>query len=507
MKIFGACLMCAWSAVAVSPMEKVFTLLEEVKAKAIADGKAEDATYQNYTDFCVKSKRDLGFDIQDGEKAVEEFSAVIDKASAEVGIAATRSEELLSTVSKNEADLEAALEIRKKEKAGHQAAQKQLMDASDMLSSAIKTLNQKLPSSSLLQQEVGEKADNLLAALGAVVDAASFPNNEKQSLMALVESATNQAPSVSAYTSKGGSIITTLEEMKTKAREDLNKIQADEMAAQHSFDLLQQSLNAQIKADQKELEEVKMSKSEVEEEKAGAEGNLAISQKDLDNDKATLTQTEASCTQAETDYKASKKVLNDELDALAKAMSVLKEKTGAATAGVYKAAMLLQVNAHSQARSHIATPGDLHSFEVVQIVRNLAKKSKSSGLDSLAQNIESLIQTQSESGQPEADVFAKVKELISNMIKQRQDLAAAETTKKAYCEEETQKTKDKLDMLSDSKDKLNAKMDKKAAEAETLKTEAATLKQADRDGCDTRSGKCNICNAEGRPRVRARRRS
>ena len=33
-----------------------------------------DKAYENYTKFCTRGKRDLGYDIQDGEKTVEEMT-------------------------------------------------------------------------------------------------------------------------------------------------------------------------------------------------------------------------------------------------------------------------------------------------------------------------------------------------------------------------------------------------------------------------------------------------
>ncbi|CAE7226548.1 unnamed protein product, partial [Symbiodinium pilosum] len=149
---------------------------------------------------------------------------------------------------------------------------------------------------------------------------------------------------------------------------------------------------------------------------------------------------------------------------------VLAEKTGNAQASVYKT-MFLQVNEHSQTVSNASQP-DIRSYEVVKMVRTLAKKSQSSGLESLASNIESLLQTRQS-----ADVFAKVKELIQNMIDNRKEEAAADETKKAYCDEEKAKTKEKVDDLTSTQDKLSAKVDKKTSESETLKSEAATLQR------------------------------
>eukprot|EP00439_Symbiodinium_sp_Y106_P020824 s480_g2.t1 len=267
---------------------------------------------------------------------------------------------------------------------------------------------------------------------------------------------TRQAPEVAAYEPKSGGILSVLEDMKSKARDNLNTLVSEDKKAQHSFAMLQQSLQMQIAADTKEMEQTKAVKAEASESKATAEGDLTGSEKDLANDKASLQKLEASCSQATADFEESKASRAEELEALKKAEEVLAEKTGNAQASVYKA-MFLQVNEHSQTRSNSSQP-DIRSFEVVKMVRTLAKKSQSSGLETLASNIESLLQTrQSE------DVFAKVKELIQNMIDSRKEEAAADQTKKAYCDEEKAKTKDKVD--------------KKSSESETLKSEAATLQR------------------------------
>ncbi|CAJ1450447.1 unnamed protein product, partial [Effrenium voratum] len=420
---------------AVSPMEKVFSMLVDLQSKVQEDGKAAVEAYDNYTKFCVRGKRDFGYDIQDGAKTVEELSAAIEKASAEMEVSGSRLEELQGAISKSEADQKAAADLRSKEQAQHAAARTELEDASDMLGRAIKTLSEKLPGSALLQ------------ALGAVVDAAAFPNGEKQSLMAFVESATQQ-PEVAAYKSKSGGILSVLEDMKAKARDDLNSMVSQEKKAQHSFLMLKQSLEMQISADQKETDQAKAVRSEAAEAKAAAEAALDGSKKDLANDKTSLQQLEASCSQAAEDFQESAKGRAEELEALKKAEEVLKEKTGGAEAGVYKGSVLLQVNAHSQGQD-----APVNTFEVVKMVRTLARKSESTGLETLAANIESLLQTR----QAPSDVFAKVKELIQNMITSRKEEAAADETKKAYCEEEQTKTKAKVEELSSQKDKLSAK--------------------------------------------------
>lgn len=438
---------------AVSPMEKVFSMLSDLETKVVEDGKAAEQAYESYTKFCTRGKRDLGYDIQDGEKTVEELTASIDKSSSDIEVSSSKIQELQGAITKSEADLKAATDMRTKEQAEHKAAKIELEDATDMLGRAMKTLSK----GTALLQEPGSAA-NLVQALGAVVDAAAFPNHEKQSLMAFVESATAQ-PAVAAYQSKSGGILSTLEDMKEKARDDLTTLISEDKKAQHSYLMLKQSLEMQMAADKKEMDQAKAVHAEASEAKATAEADLDGSSKDLANDKTSLQQLEASCSQADDDYQEATKSRSEEPEALKKAQEVLQEKTGAAQAGVYGAAMFLQVKSSG-------------AFEVVQKVRSLAKKAGSSNLENLASNIESLLQTRQG-----ADVFAKVKDLIQNMITSRKEEAAADATKKAYCDEEQTKTNAKLEELTGTKESLSVKVDKKSSAAETLKSEAATLQR------------------------------
>ncbi|CAE7541836.1 unnamed protein product, partial [Symbiodinium sp. KB8] len=128
-----ALVLLALGADAVSPMQKVFTMLSDLQDKVEKDGVAAAQAYDNYTKFCTRGKRDLGYDIQDGEKTVEELTAAIAKASSDIDVSATKLEELAATVTKNEADLKAAQELRAKEKAEHVTAKGELTEATDML--------------------------------------------------------------------------------------------------------------------------------------------------------------------------------------------------------------------------------------------------------------------------------------------------------------------------------------------------------------------------------------
>merc|ERR1719181_2330234 len=89
------------------------------------------------------------------------------------------------------------------------------------------------------------------------------------------------APAAAVYESKSGGIVDVLADMKDKAESELDELRKAEGNAKHNFNMLKQSLEDQIAADSTDLDQEKAAKATSEETKATAEGDLAITNKDL----------------------------------------------------------------------------------------------------------------------------------------------------------------------------------------------------------------------------------
>ena len=330
-----------------SPIQKVLTMLGDLKEKVNSDGAAEDKAYEKYAKFCVKAKRDTGYEIKTGETSIEDLTADIEKASADLETTSRRQKELSATIEKTTNEVEEATDLNKKEQEDFKASMSEMKSSIDMLGKAIKVLGDKLKGSALLQQGVAGKQEQLVKALTAVVNAAAIPSSDRTSIVSFVESAAAQAPEAPTYTSKSGGILDLLGDMKDKARNDLNDLETQAAQNLHSFKMLRQSLEAQLSADKKELKEVTAQNTEAAEAKAGAEQTLGVTTKDLAADKKALSDYETSCAEADTGYEASKKSRAEEVEALDKAADVIKEKTGNAEAQQYKEASFAQVSMHT----------------------------------------------------------------------------------------------------------------------------------------------------------------
>jgi len=310
-----------------------------------------------------------------------------------------------------------------------------------------------------------------------VIDAAAFPITDQKKLAALVQAHQGSdsedddfgAPSAAVYKSHSSSIFDVLEDMKEKAEGQLGDLRKAESATRHNFDMLKQSLTDQIEADTKDSNEEKATKAAMQETKAVAEGDLVETSKDLENDKSALATAGSTCMTIAGDHEATMKSRAEELNALALAKKALTETTSGAVEQSYS---FLEINHQNAQGSSLQTHLDLANLEIVNLIKKIAKEQHSTALAQLASRIAATIRYGSAAGQ---DPFAKVKDLIADMISKLETEAKSETSEKAYCDEELSKSTAKKEELNNEIAKLGSKMDRAAAASAELKSEVKEL--------------------------------
>jgi hypothetical protein len=228
-----------------------------------------------------------------------------------------------------------------------------------------------------------------------------------------------------------------------------------ETASIQAFQMLKQGLQDAIKFGNKEKDESHTSKSESEEAKAVAEGDLSATSKDLAEDTKSLADLHHNCMTKASDYEAETTSRGEELKALATAKKIIKETTGGAS---------------DQSYSFLQMPES--ETRAVRFIRELAKKQGSMVLSQLASRMSSTVRF---SAGTQADIFAKVKGLITDMIEKLEAEAEADATKKAYCDKELAETNQKKDDKSAEIEKLSAKIESSKAKSNKLKEQVATL--------------------------------
>merc|ERR1712032_350965 len=137
-----------------------------------------------------------------------------------------------------------------------------------------------------------------------------------------------------------------------------------ESNSKHNYEMLKQSLEDQIAADTKDMDEEKAGKAEAEEGKAAAEGDLEVTNNELKAAQEALEVSNANCMQVAADHESTVKGREEELKVIAEAIQILKDTTSGAEKQTYS---LLQVGAGSGLR----TSADLAQSEVIDLVERL----------------------------------------------------------------------------------------------------------------------------------------
>jgi len=454
-----------------NPLSGVIEMLNDLKAKVTKDGEDEAKAYNEYYDWCNKVTGEELHAIELDKERKDKLMADIEKYFAEIEQSGRAISEEAKAIAQAIKEGKNALHLREKQHSEFMAAEKELVDSIDMLSRAITVLEQEMKkgSAAAFTQLLNAKMPAILQVLNTVLDAASFSSSDKDKLVALVQSHQEDdsfaAPSAAVYTSKSGSIVDILNEMKDKAETKLEEIRQGEQQARFVYNQLVAALKAQKAADEKDMSNEKEDKNEASEDKADAEKDLSGTVKVLDVHTEAYRSTKAQCMQTASDHEATVKSRTEELKVVGEAISILDKMASKAAGRTYS---LIQL---STSLSSLKTQDDLAALEVITLIKKMAKSHHSAALAQLGSKIGSIAQT----GGSTQDVFAKIKGMISDMIAKLEKEQQDEASEKAYCDEQLSDTKQKENDMMDSIKTIAAKKDQKGSKSQTAKDDEKTL--------------------------------
>merc|ERR1719487_1865348 len=453
-----------------NPVQKVIQLLSDLQTKIIKEGAEASKIYDEFAEWCEDRSKDLTFEIKTGKGEVAALKATIEQEATKIGSLDAEIEELAAGIAVDEKDLAAAREIRAKEAADFAAEEKDLMETIDVLHRAITILEREMEKSKGLTLVQLKGANSMVEALKVVVQASAFSAADTARLTALVQRSAQAeedsdvgAPDPEAYKTHSGDIVATLQGLLDKAQEQLDAARLKETQDLHNFELMELTLEDEIKFGTKELEEAKKSKAEAEATKAEAEGDLAVTAKALAADVAALADLHKDCMEKANVYEEETKSRGEELKAIAEAKKVIIE----ATSGD-RGAEDIEYGLNQVSLVQVTSRDN----RVVAFVRDLARRQNSPVLAQLAIRMASVMRYSAGAGE---DPFAKVKGLIRDLIERLIAEGEAEAKEKAFCDKEMAETKAKKEDKEMEIAKLNAAIDRMSARSAQLKDEVAVL--------------------------------
>merc|ERR1719428_1339962 len=120
----------------------------------------------------------------------------------------------------------------------------------------------------------------------------------------------------------------------------------------------------------------------------------------------------------------------------------------------------------------ITSSSDLRKVEAVQVIKNLAKKTGTPALAQLAARINSVVRLNHG-----ADVFAKIKGMISDMIEKIEQEMAEAAELKEWCDKEIGESTAKKEEADALFEKLSTKLNSAESKSAKLKEETAQLQK------------------------------
>jgi len=483
-------LACSCAAVShaseVTPVEKVITLLEDLKAEVEHEGETEASTYDTFSCFCKSMTETKAQAIKDEQDNIEGFAATLQEQTSISNAKAheiKELDELISTLDKDMAKIES---MREKEKTKYESQAADLQKGIDGLEGAIADMKAGMPSS-LAQVKTSIRKSLLMA------DTLDMDPKRTRVIASLLQEDTDEAPTGDGEF-HSGDIVATLEKLQKDFKG--RKTQLDQIEGQNEKDFTET-----MKTKNSEKTTAADAKITAESDKSNADANVATASDDTVLEEATLKDDELymkdlteRCELKAREWDQRSQMRAGEVTALGKAIDIIKNRAKANESANKRA--LIQTGSQVPERKgdvrDDAEESDVGDLSFLQVssprkqLRGIAAIQSSTAQARREKAIANLVQKAEKLKSPllsalamkiGADPFAKVRRLVQELIERLVKEAAAESSKKGWCDTEMGKATHNRDSNMDAVMTLNAEVMALEAKKATLEEEIATLTQ------------------------------
>merc|ERR1719399_1280505 len=285
---------------------------------------------EEYSTFCDEEAEKKGYAIKTAERGIHDLMATIEDAKATI----VEQEDIIVTTGTDLAGLDGELakatQDREAAHATFVGVEKELVDTVDQMGRAIVEIKKGMSFMQIKGEQPQRRKElrALATALSKIAEAAWVTEGNKKVLNNFLQGKTGedddltlkqpQAKSV-AYESKSGGIVETIEDMKGKAEASLTDARRAETKAQHSYKMMAQSLQNEIKIGNTKKGDATSLKAATEEEKGKAEAELAETQKTKAADEEYVATLKEECELTAKQWAARQESAKGEMAAIARA--------------------------------------------------------------------------------------------------------------------------------------------------------------------------------------------
>jgi hypothetical protein len=492
----------------VNPVEKVTTLLLKIQGEIEGEGKEEAASYDKYACFCKEQADNKQYAIENFneqiavlEGKIENKKAMRDKLNSEITDLGTEIDGVTS-------DQESAQGIRTSELEAYTSRAASLADAVEKMKGAIKAMEAMAASVS-----GGALVEKYKSVIKSSVEMARALHIEDKKVTSLLQQ--DQEPA--GYTSHSNEVISTLQSLLKLFKQ--KKVQADqeEQSTRQEFEMASGARRNTIKALEKAKSEKSAASAQLDQEVNAHETEKTETEYSRDADGTFLQDLTSKCEAKAENFHSRSETRTAELTAIAGALEMLKGDVAkmypATDLGLLKKRAVVQKTATAIQPLHghwvfvadkpdapaKAAPSpkavdvdddddhddddesDDDELSFLQLNTPKSKVARKKMINFLAAKAEALksaaLSTLLIKMRDTPSPFAKVKQMINDLITRLEDEAAAEAGQKEWCDEEMTSATGNRDAAQLEIETLSALKTEKSSLVDSLSEQIMTLSQ------------------------------
>jgi len=474
MRVVSLALVLCVAAEKASPVDRVVELIQGLKAKIIADGKKEQATYDKYACWCEKTTGRKTGDIAAAQELIKELSASILEEKGRLGSYGADIANLKKQIKENKEAQNEAESLRKKENEDYVATKAALEQGIANLGKAIKVLGDATASKgashlSGSHPELGtvQYETRMLTVVAGVRSAMSLYSRRNSDDMNLRKAdfasvktflsnptawvqTSVSSPHKAEYTTQSSAIQGMLKDMHDSFQRDLADAIETEKAKQEDYDGLMATKRQDLILLEDDLLKNEGGEGDDAKQLADNQKQREETQKQLDTDEAFLETTTKSCKDKANEWAERSRLRTEELAGINQAVDILTSDEAQAS-----------FSSASTTFVQVSKTSNAQQIRVANILKRTAVKSKNVHL--------ALVATQVSAGMTWH--FDKLIEDIDKMIAKLRAEEQDDIDKKDWCESERNAANKKNEKLEYEKDQLNKKMSRGSAKIDSLNNE------------------------------------
>merc|ERR1719449_132368 len=470
-----------------NPVTKVVELIQELKAKIEADGKAEQKVYDKFACWCEKTTARKAGAIEEAKTSIEELSEKVLNLKGKTATLKAEIAQLEKDVSGNIEGTKEATTIREKETADYNQERSDLEQAIGALERAIGILTGAgtKPASALQQAELLSVAAGVRGALRVASPTVSV--DDRKMVEAFVHdpmqfyghpkfSGAQVKNPFGDYAPASGAIQGMLKGMYDSMTSDLESKNADQAIKQKQFEELTATKDAELATLQATLSKKKETLGEDTKTMTDSEVERDETQAQLKADEKFFEETKSACKAKADDWAERSRLRTEELAGINKAIEILTSDEAMATFG-RATSMLLQ----SSQKGSVQAPGKNKAY---QTLKTVAKKHHSLRMAAMA----AMVQTATE-GHFDV-VIGSVDKMIAELRAEEQD----DIDLRDYCQDAENKVENEIEDLQHKAtniqgliDRLNPKKKEIQADIKQTESDIAATEDAMAEALSTRN--------------------